>query len=288
MNDKPVTRQLTLRAYAKVNLFLDVRDKRPDGYHTIRTIFNRVNLYDTVTLTPADELSVVTEPTLDCSPRENLAWRAAEAFMRHSGFTQPAAIHIRKEIPAAAGLAGGSSNAAAVLWGLNRLHGAPLSRRELRRIGASLGSDVPFFLLGVPCATAGGRGEILRTTESRLDCPLLLANPGIGVSTAAGYRALDLSRGDQEYRYRRMRHALKRGDLLQVQRYHFNHFEDQLLKNEPAAARLHLRLREAGFYPYLSGSGPSYFVLHPRREQLDILADELTGSFPFIRITTFI
>src|SRR5438477_7604267 len=163
---------LVVRAPAKVNLFLEVLGKRPDGYHDLATLMVAVSLFDTLeikedpsaTITldlvpPAEAPGAEDRPALTPGP-DNLVWRAADLLRRHAGHPRGARLRLRKRIPLAAGLAGGSSDAAATLLGLNRLWRLGLTDAELARLGAELGSDVAFFLHG-PAAWCTGRGEVI-------------------------------------------------------------------------------------------------------------------------------
>ena len=178
---------LTLQACAKINLFLDITGRRPDGYHLLTGVMQSVSLADTVTisLSPADEDSV----RLTCSDRAlptdrgNLAFRAAEAFLAHTRAdggrktALRATVHIEKYIPYPAGLAGGSTDAAAVLRGLNRLAGEPLDAASLEVLGGKLGADVPFCIRGGACITEGV-GDVLNPCPPLPDCDILIACAG--------------------------------------------------------------------------------------------------------------
>lgn len=179
---------LRARAHAKVNLTLEVLGKRPDGYHEIRSVFRRLTLHDILRIDPAAELSVVCDvPGLD-GP-DNLAFRAGLLLQQETGHTGGARLAITKAIPVAAGLGGGSSDAAAALRGLDALWGTALAPDRLASLAARLGSDVPFFLLG-GTALGSGRGEILKPLPDLPDCSVLLVRPPVGVSTAAVYGAV--------------------------------------------------------------------------------------------------
>src|SRR6266567_9058552 len=185
-----------VRSYAKINLTLDVLGRRSDGYHELITIMQTIDLYDTICLTANEDTSVrmiCTRPEL--SNDDNLAARAAQAIRQRLNLTQGLDIELHKRIPVAAGLAGGSSNAAAVLLALQRWWQLPLSPTDLLSIAASLGSDIPFFLTG-GLALCEGRGEYITPLASRWPAYmrwLLLVKPSIGVSTAAVFRNLPTS-----------------------------------------------------------------------------------------------
>jgi 4-diphosphocytidyl-2-C-methyl-D-erythritol kinase len=179
---------IQVAAHAKVNLTLEVLGKRPDGYHEIRSVMRLLALHDIVRLARDESLSV-TCSEVQLSGEGNLAFRAASLLRDATGFSGGAAIVINKVIPVAAGLGGGSSNAAATLIGLNTLWRLGLHIGELHELAAKLGSDVPFFLYG-GTALAEGRGERITPVASLPSCSVLLVNPGFAVSTAAIYGAV--------------------------------------------------------------------------------------------------
>ena len=155
-------KSIKIKTPAKINLALDVTGKREDGYHTLETIFQTVSLYDIITVTMANNDKIFITSNTNRVPRneKNIAWKAVEAFCSYTGKKVGVHIHIEKRIPSQAGLGGGSSDGAAVLFALNRLTNAGLSRYELCKIGIKLGADVPFFFFG-GTAYASGIGEKL-------------------------------------------------------------------------------------------------------------------------------
>lgn len=276
---------LTVDAHAKINLFLDVTARRPDGYHEIAGVMQAVSLCDRVTVgltepvgrhlcvlgpTPGMAESITltcTEPSLP-TDRGNLAWRAAEAFFSATGYgCRRLTIHIDKHIPAAAGLAGGSTDAAAVLVALNRLFDSPLSTEALCGVGVKLGADVPFCIAGGARITEG-IGEKLTPVRPLGDCQILIACGGEGVSTPAAYAALDGAYGNfspAAYTPRRaqlttLTAALEAGDVAGVCGSAFNLFESVVLPLRPVAREIRETLEAAGAVTALmSGSGPSVF-----------------------------
>ncbi len=179
-----------LNSYAKINWTLDVLFKRDDGYHELRTIYQTVSLHDTLGITEtggAIEI-VCTDPRVPCD-ETNLAYKAAESLRDAAGIARGARIEIEKRIPIAAGLGGGSSNAASTLLALIKLWKVEIDERDLIRIAASLGSDVPFFLIG-GTALGVGRGEEVYPIEQVHFEHLLLVNPGFAVSTRDAYEKL--------------------------------------------------------------------------------------------------
>lgn len=181
------TGALRLQAPAKLNLFLAVTGRRPDGYHDIASVMVAVALYDTLQVVPGGEgIRVVCNTPGVPSDRRNLALRAAEAFCTAAARPAAATIHLHKCIPVGAGLGGGSSDAAAVLRGLNRYWGSPLSARQLHRLAVGIGADVPFFLSARP-SLATGIGDRLRPYPGLPPASVLIVYPGVAVSTAAVY-----------------------------------------------------------------------------------------------------
>ncbi|WP_041972129.1 4-(cytidine 5'-diphospho)-2-C-methyl-D-erythritol kinase [Geobacter sp. OR-1] len=186
-----------LSAPAKVNYRLDVIRKRPDGYHDLRMIMQRVDLFDTIriSLTDATEIKVTCDRTGVPNGPENIAWKAARAMLDIASKPIGIDINITKRIPVAAGLGGGSSNAATVLMGLNDLLSLGLTIERLMEIGVTLGADVPFFIFG-RTAIAEGIGEKLTPIE-RIPRPwIVLVNPNVHVSTAWAYKNLQLTSGE--------------------------------------------------------------------------------------------
>ncbi|WP_240772833.1 4-(cytidine 5'-diphospho)-2-C-methyl-D-erythritol kinase [Phragmitibacter flavus] len=181
---------LTLRSPAKINLWLRVLRRRDDGFHDVDTRMCPLDLADEVTLEPSvDGLAKLTcsNPELPVD-ESNLAMKALRGYEKRSGTTQAWQIHLEKHVPHGAGLGGGSSNAATVLLGLNRLNGGVLSDEDLHEIAAELGSDVPFFLYGRTC-DATGRGEVIEPVETfDWELPVVLIKPGFGISTPWAYK----------------------------------------------------------------------------------------------------
>ena len=283
INYEEVAMKITITAHAKINLFLDITGRRPDGYHTIAGVMQTISLCDTVAVEvtePTDHASAGTETiTLTCSNPDiptdgkNLAWRAAEAFFAATGMgCKSLTIHIEKRIPAAAGMAGGSTNAAAVLVGLNHLFGSPLTTEALCRVGLKLGADVPFCIIGGAQITEGV-GEIMTPIAPMPLCELVVACGGEGVSTPAAYKALDTLYGNFDpsaYAPRTeelstLLFALRRGDLTVLCESLFNLFEDVVLPERPVARDIKETMLASGaITAMMSGSGPSVFGVFPK------------------------
>ena len=280
----------TVTANAKINLFLDITGRRGDGYHTITGVMQAVSLADAVTVEITEPVGMhlcVMGPrpgaaetiTLTCSnpdlptDRRNLAWRAAEAFFAATGRgCRTLSIHIDKHIPASAGMAGGSTDAAAVLSALNELFDHPLTPAALCEVGLTLGADVPFCIMGGAQITEGV-GERLTPLPALPDCALVVACAGEGVSTPGAYKALDGMYGGfapEAYTPRmaqldRLTAALRGGDLDGVCGSMFNIFEAAVLPERPVARMIKETLLSAGAVAaMMSGSGPSVFGVFPK------------------------
>lgn len=255
---------VTLPAPAKVNLFLRVISKRPDGYHELATLMQPVSLYDTVRVSTGPGGGIRVSCSGEGMPqgRDNIAHHAAELVVeraRSRGIPAGGVeIEIEKAIPAGAGLGGGSSDAAAVLMGLNELIGAGLSRRELMDLGARLGSDVPFFILRGP-ALARGRGEVLTPVELP-PFDYVLINPGFNVSTAWVYSNLDLTKRAEDNILTVSVEPFK--DPENIEKFLVNDLEPVTTSRHPEINRLKAMLLELGAAGALmSGSGPTVFAI---------------------------
>lgn len=184
-------KSLAVKSYAKINITLDVLGKRDDGYHELKMIMQTVSLHDILTIATKPH-GITVNSNLEFLPTDenNLAYKAAVHFFRESGISGGADIFISKRIPVAAGLAGGSGNAAAVLKGLNKIYGGVFSNERLREIGLNIGSDVPYCIEG-GTMLAEGRGEILTPIAPMRETYFVLATPRMAVSTKKVFAKLD-------------------------------------------------------------------------------------------------
>ncbi|MBQ9112087.1 MAG: 4-(cytidine 5'-diphospho)-2-C-methyl-D-erythritol kinase [Clostridia bacterium] len=265
-------KQTVQKGYAKINLHLDITGIMDGGYHSVNNIMQSVSLCDTVTLTErADgEFFVVCNADGVPTGKDNLAVKAAVAFCESAGVSKGADIYIDKRIPMAAGLAGGSADAAAVLRGMNALCGSPLTLPRLCEIGSRLGADVPFCIMG-GSAFADGKGDILHPFPAMPDCALVIACGGEGVSTPMAYGMLDRLHNnfgkDSVYIPRdteALRGFCESGDIGGVARSMYNIFESPILSVRPVAAKLREVMLECGAIgAMMSGSGPSVFGIFP-------------------------
>jgi len=254
--------ELHVPSYAKVNLFLDVGEKRPeDGYHYIRTVMMPISLQDDIVLREAHEITVRFTPDLPGPPETNLAYRAAHLLKDATGYPGGAAIEVRKRIPVAGGLAGGSTNGAAVLTGLNRLWGTGLTDAQLISLAIGLGSDVPFFVPGRP-ARVEGIGEVVTPIRTKHPLWLVLATPEVAKSTGNVFRLYDELPAGEHPDLTAMEAALGEGDLPGVAASLANVFERVMLPLHPEIAGLKEGMLRAGALGALmSGAGPTVFGL---------------------------
>jgi len=254
------------KAYAKINLYLDIESRREDGYHNIISIMHSISLCDNIKITPTndDEISILCNIDYIPCDRRNLAYRAAEAFFNVMGKRVGIEIELEKQIPSAAGLGGGSSDAAAVLRGLNRIFKFPFSLDELCKIGANIGADIPFCVMG-GCAEVRGIGELLEPKILMPDCYIVLSCSGEGISTPVAYGKLDEKYNNFEDRiasdgHKEINCALRNSDIHQMCSAMTNIFEEVILPEHFEAKDIKRRMTASGaLKAMMSGSGPSVF-----------------------------
>jgi 4-diphosphocytidyl-2-C-methyl-D-erythritol kinase len=272
-------------AAAKINLYLDVNGKRPDGYHEIETFFQPVSLWDELTFeTAASGVRITGNDASIPWNEDNLCHRAARLIFERSGFGGGVTIVVRKGIPAGAGLGGGSSDAAATLVATNALFDFGLSRTELLDLGSSLGSDVPFFILGVP-AIGRGRGEILEEVRGLRDGWILVVKPDITISTKWAYQNLTLllTRDKAGAKLEKLREGLQRFPDIRLDTH--NSFEAGVIERFPSVAGLLATLRAEGpIMCSLSGSGSACFAIFADEGTARRLGARLGGEGLFTKV----
>jgi 4-diphosphocytidyl-2-C-methyl-D-erythritol kinase len=259
---------LTRLSPCKVNLLLNILGKRPDGFHELETVMQPIHLCDEIRFERSNNGVTLTcsEPTLPVDA-SNLVCRAAAAFFQRSGIFGGVKMHLEKRIPMAAGLGGGSGNAATTLLALNELYDEPLGTAQLHEAAASLGSDIPFFLQTQP-ALATGRGEMIQSLppfRALEGCAFLLVHPGFGIATAWAYQELarfPTALNGERGRAAKLIELLNTGDLRKVARELHNSLEAPALEKYPWLAVLQDFLRENGAAATLmSGSGSTTFAI---------------------------
>ena len=265
---------VTVEANAKINLTLDILGKRPDGYHEVAMVMQTVGLHDTVTLEKrAQGISLnINVPWLKADEK-NLAWRAAALVQEEYGLTGGVHIELVKRIPIAAGLAGGSADAAAVLKGMSELYGLNLSAKKLCELGARLGSDIPFCLLG-GTMLATGRGEVLKRLPDMPETWVVLVKPRISVSTAWAYQNYDELGAERHPDNEAIQKEIARGNRKGVAKLLCNVLESVTINKYDVIERYkQMMLDKGAMASMMSGSGPTVFALAQNREQ----AEEIAG-----------
>lgn len=270
--------KITVQAYAKLNLLLDVVGTLPNGYHDLHMIMQSVDLHDTVTVEPGEHTLVCSHPAVP-TDNSNIVWKAADAFARNTG--KPCGdlrITIDKRIPCAAGLAGGSADGAAVLAALNTLHGTALPVSELCRIGAAVGADIPFCLTG-GTALALNIGDVLAPLPAFCDRTFVLAKPACSVSTGEAYALFDTAAHITHPDFRALLFSAARGDWSAVLRDTCNTFE-QLIE-VPDRVPIKTVMRRCGSeFAMMSGSGPTVFGVFRDAVQAEDCAQTLREAVP--------
>lgn len=269
-------------ARAKLNLTLDVLGKRPDGYHDLCMVMQSVDLCDRLTLTRRETEKIAVSTNLSFLPNDerNLAAKAANVFFRHTGENVGLNIQIRKKIPVCAGMAGGSTDAAAVLRALNELTGANLPTEELAKLGEQVGSDVPYCVLG-GTALAEGRGELLTPLPPLPGCFAVLCKPYFSISTPELFASIDkckvVCRPDTDG----LIDALKRGSLGDAARRMYNVFEDVLpVRQRKIIGEIKSALiSEGALGACMTGTGPTVFGLFDREELAKAAYDRLKENY---------
>jgi 4-diphosphocytidyl-2-C-methyl-D-erythritol kinase len=271
---------LTIDAPAKANLFLEVLRKRSDGYHDIATLMVALQLHDTLTFRKHSDLALTcSDPKLSVGP-DNLVLKAAWLLQQRTGCTNGAKIHLTKRIPMAAGLAGGSTDAAATLVGLNELWQLGLTNDELAKLGGEIGSDIPFFF-HTPAAWCTGRGEIVTPLDLPIPLHFVLLCPAFGMVTASVYKNVAVPQTPVDGSA--IRAALAKGDIDIIGRLMHNRLQTAAESLDPRIgeyARLLAATNPAGVL--MSGSGSTLFALCRSAEEARRVADGLPKEFKVI------
>lgn len=281
---------IEIKAMAKVNLGLDVVGRRANGYHDVKMVMQTVNLYDTLTLTKIEEGIRITSNTGELPLNEdNLIYKAARQLMEYTGKKMGVSIHLKKRIPIAAGMAGGSTDAAATLLGLNELYNLNLTKETLAQVGVKIGADVPYCIYGGTCLSEG-IGEVLTKLPDAPDCYLVIAKPPISVSTKYVYENLHIENvvkhPDIDGMVRAIREADPEGVISRME----NVLENVTIKRYPQIAAIKESLLANGARGALmSGSGPTVFgIFETENEAKRALFNvQKTGMIKEGFVTTF-
>lgn len=272
--------KLVLKAYGKINLGLDVVRRLENGYHEVRMIMQSVELADIVTMErlPEDRIVVRTDrENLPCDEK-NLAYKAAKLMKENYSIRDGVEIFLEKHIPMAAGMAGGSTDCAAVLKGMNKLFGLGLSLEELQKIGVKLGADVPYCLMG-GCALSEGIGEVLTALKNPPSCVLLLAKPDIDVSTKYVYENLKLDMLERHPDIDGMIQNIEEGNLEKLCGKLENVLESVTGKEYPVIGEIERVMKDAGALAgIMSGSGPTVFGIFKETKSAETAMERIKGQ----------
>lgn len=262
--------QCEIKAYAKINLGLDVVRRLENGYHEVKMVMQTVGIYDVLTLEKTWAGIVVTTDSGELPTDENnLIYKAAKLMQERYGIEEGVRIHLQKNIPIAAGMAGGSTDAAATLKGMNELFCLGVSRQELQEIGVKIGADVPYCVMG-GTALAEGIGEKLTALKPAPECIVLVAKPDINVSTKYVYEHLDAAGVQKHPDIDGMVEAIAEGSLQGVVERMENVLESVTVPAYPIIDTIKTRMKELGAVNSLmSGSGPTVFGIFTDKEQAE-------------------
>lgn len=271
--------KLELKAYAKINLGLDVVRRLENGYHEVKMVMQTVGIYDVLTFEKAAEGIVVTTDSGELPTDENnLIYKAARLMKERFGIEEGVRIHLQKNIPIAAGMAGGSTDAAATLKGIRDLFEVKCTEEELKEIGVKIGADVPYCVMG-GTALAEGIGEKLTALKAASDCVLLVAKPDINVSTKFVYEHLDAQGVSKHPDIDGMVEAIAEGSLQGVVERMENVLESVTIPAHPIIDTIKSRMKELGAVNSLmSGSGPTVFGIFENEESAERAYEQIKGE----------
>ncbi len=279
------------KAYAKINLGLDVLRRREDGYHEVKMIMQTVDIWDRLTFAissePEIELAVGGAPLP--AGRDNLIYRAAELIKNEKKIDRGIKITLEKNIPVAAGMAGGSTDAAAVFHGFNELFDLSMSLEEMKKLGVRIGADVPYCIMG-GTALSEGIGELLTQLPAPPECVLAVAKPDIDVSTKFVYENLHADRLERHPDIDGMAEAIKTGDLKGITERMENVLETVTIREYPVINKIKELMKTKGAVSALmSGSGPTVFGIFMEREDAQKAVDDIRkqGLARQVFVTTF-
>ena len=272
---------MQLKAYAKINLTLDILGKRKDGFHELESVMQQVDLADDIFMERLNNNKI----SIDCQgipQKKNLVFKSAFFLKNNFNINAGVEIKITKNIPIAAGLGGGSADAAAVIKGLNKLWGLSLTTEELVDFAAKTGSDVPFSIIG-GTALVKGRGEIVKKLDNFPALDLIIINPGFGVKTKDAYEGLNPPEYGQQRKTAKLLKKLTRENI--VKNLH-NDFEETVFKKYPEIEAIKNEIISNGaLNAIMSGSGSSVFGVFENKEEAKSAYDELKDKYPFVYLT---
>ena len=274
---------IKITAPAKVNLFLKVLNKRKDGYHNILTLFERISLADVITISKIPNgIKVSSDKIITADPKDNLVYKAAKLMLENGKITSGVKIHVKKNIPIAAGLGGGSSDAASVLIGLNTLLNSGLAEKKLIGFARQLGADVSFFVLNTPFAIGKSRGDRLEKPAIKVKMWHLIVTPGFKLATKDIYEAYDRRRLTTKDKGAKICFPLRNSlDHKSLEDMLYNDLEEIAIAKKKVLGSIIERLASyLGRKAIVSGSGPSVFCLCRTRKEAIAAKDKLFRSIP--------
>ena len=272
--------EITLKALAKINLGLDVIRRREDGYHEVRMVMQTIHLYDRLDIVRSREPGIRIQSNLNFLPvnENNLVYKAGMLLMDEFGITDGVDVRLTKRIPVAAGMAGGSTDAASMLYGMNQIFDLGLSRKALMERGVKIGADVPYCLMR-GTALAQGIGEKLSQLPPMVKCPVLIAKPAVSVSTKFVYQNLKLDEHTIHPDIDALIGAIRNKDFTAICDNMANVLESVTIPNYPVIAQIKDKMMETGAAQALmSGSGPTVFGLFEDEETAQRARDAMKES----------
>ena len=280
-------KKVVTKAFAKINLSLDVLGRLENGYHEVQMVMQTVSVFDLVTVSKIKH-GIELSTNLPYLPIDgnNIAYKAAEEFFNYTGIKEGVSIDISKRIPVGAGLAGGSSNASAVLKAMNKLFGTGLSLKELCEIGVKIGADVPYCILG-GTRLAEGIGEKLSSLPRLPKCCIVLVKPSFSISTKSVYEKIDSCDNYRRPETKKLIEGLKEGNLEMITGSMGNVLEEVSITEHPILQKVKEELMELGaINAQMSGSGPTVFGIFRNYDQARSAKKELWGKYKTVYICT--
>lgn len=273
---------MTVEGHAKINLALSVEGLLENGYHRVKMIMQEITLCDEISLCFGKSgVNLSCNNSQIPTDSRNIAYRAAKLFYEVTGIDDGVDIYIEKHIPSEAGLGGGSADGAAVLKGMNEYYGNPISYDQLISLGAKIGADVPFCIMG-GTALAEGIGEILTPIDSKVKADILIVKPDVGISTPWAYKRLD-EVGCTSCDVDRVASALEKGDTKELCRSMANAFEIVAPEVAPEVEKIKSELiRHGASGAMMSGSGTAVFGIFEDTTDLDIACEYFSGKYPYV------
>ncbi len=276
---------IKIKASAKINLTLDITGKRDDGYHLIESIFQSIGIFDTLTVTKktADITITCDDPDVPCDKR-NIVYKAAEAFFRYTEIDGGVSIHIKKHIPSQAGLGGGSSDGAGVLYALNRLYNTKMPITELAEIGSKISADTSFFIYG-GTAFVSGIGEKICAIRSIPPINLVIAKGTAGISTPEAYQKIDSLENPKHPKTKKLANAINDGKLLKNCKLCENMFEYVTENRDVFDIKKHM-LDFGAKVSIMSGSGSAVFGIFENKDDAVKCAENLKKYYRYAEYCT--